>query len=251
MSEPVTELELEAYLDGALDSERCLAVEEHLARTPAAAARMMADLGARTALRLAQPALAANAALTSAAVALNQRLSEPRRPLLRLLQSRRLGLAGLAAAITAIVILPVPPVVQAAPPVYVSDAVQAFQTGLLRADMPSQIEAPHLDARDVQRFTRIRVPVLPAGWRVTDVQLFPSDEGPALQIMIRTARNQIVSIFAVRSAVRAPSIPETTKRGNTNVAYWRHGDMAYALTGVAAPAALEFAARDLADNSLT
>jgi anti-sigma factor RsiW len=244
--EAIAEWELDAYLDGELDSSRALAVEDYLAQEPEAAARVMKDMALQRTLRLAQPRLdIAPAPLLAAASKLAARLNIAR-------QRRRfawLG-AGAAAALIGGVVAFQGPDAQAHAPAYVSDAVQAYRTGLLRADMPSQIEAPRFDKRDVRRFTQIRVPVLPAGWEVTDVQLFPSEDGPALQIMIRTSAHRPVSIFAVRSAERAPAKPVTIQRGRTSVAYWRHGDMAYALTGMEAPRALDIAAADLADNRI-
>ncbi|WP_235837015.1 zf-HC2 domain-containing protein, partial [Cereibacter johrii] len=53
MHEPVTELDLVAYVDDQLDPWRRVAVERHLATDPEAAARVMADLQARDELRLA------------------------------------------------------------------------------------------------------------------------------------------------------------------------------------------------------
>ena len=212
----------------------------------------MADLSRRTALRMGQPRLGGSVHIETAAQSLNAALARRRHSFAAFgMRTRWIGAAvATAAMLTAIVFLPSGPVAQAKPPLYVADAVEAFQTGLLRADMPSQIETAKFDPRDVQRFTRIRVPQLPRGWRITDAQLFPSDEGPALQIMIRTAANKTVSIFAVRSAAKAPSIPVTVSQGDAAVAYWRTGDIAYALTGVEAPAALDVAAEDLANNQL-
>ncbi|WP_442679078.1 anti-sigma factor family protein [Sphingomonas sp. ASY06-1R] len=249
--EAVTALELDAYLDGELDESRCLAVEDYLSRNPEAAARMMADFSRRTALRLGQPHLPERIDLAAAAAQLDHGMRAPARPIAHFL-ARRKWMSGLAAAaaVAALVLVPNAPIAQAGPPTYVGDAIQAYHTSLIRADMPSQLETTRFDARDVQRFTRIRIPVLPAGWRITDVQLFPSEEGPALQLMVRIADGQTVSLFAVRSRTDAPAQPATVQKGRTTVAYWRNGDMAYALTGVDAPAALDLAAKDLADNGL-
>jgi hypothetical protein len=112
--------------------------------------------------------------------------------------------------------------------------------------MVSQLESPLLDTEEIQRRTQLRVPHLPDGWTVTDVQIFPSAVGPALQIMIRTAEKQNISIFAVRSPSAAPAIPVAIRHGEESVAYWRKGEISYALTGIEAPEALDLAAEDLA-----
>jgi hypothetical protein len=135
---------------------------------------------------------------------------------------------------------------EAQPPDYVGDAVMSYKTGLLRAAMESQVETPRFDAEEIRRSIKIRVPHLRQGWTVTDVQIFPSDLGPALQIMIRTAQHRDISIFAVRDQSAAPSIPVAIRHGEASVAYWRKGDVSYALTGVLAPEALDLAAEDLA-----
>ena len=250
--EPVADFELDAYVDGELDPARRLAVEEYAAATPSAAMQLMGDFAQRSALRLAQPRLGQRTDLLADAARLNRRLRGARHSFSTLIAGRKwMGAAGAAAALCAgALFLPSGPVAQAKPPLFVEDAVDAFRTGLLRANMPSQIETTRFDSRDVQRFTHIRVPTLPSDWKITDVQVFPSEEGPALQIMIRTPARKTVSIFAVRSGARAPLSPTTIRSGGASVAYWRHGEIAYALTGIDAPAALDLAAEDLADNGL-
>jgi anti-sigma factor RsiW len=248
MSEQITSLELEAYLDGELDAERRLAVEDYLARNPTIAARMMADMSLCTALQIAQPTPAPNLKLTDIAAQLDARLAPQRGFWSR---ARWFSLAASAVAVIgAVLVVPHKQESAAPPPTYVADAVESFETGLLRASMPSQIETPRFDAHDVRRYTRIRVPALPEGWGITDVQIFPSDEGPALQIMIRTPDNKALSMFAVRSKAAAPDRPITIQQGKTAVSYWRKADMAYALTGTDSPAMLNIAARDLADNRI-
>ena len=53
MTDPITEVDLHAFIDDQLLPERRLDVEDHLARHPEVAARVMADLRARDALKLA------------------------------------------------------------------------------------------------------------------------------------------------------------------------------------------------------
>jgi len=245
MTDDVREFELDAYMDGELCLERRLAVEEHLSRTPAAAARLMADLHVRTALRLIhQPCGPRPPAMVDAAARLGRRLqgTSVRRWLSPV---GRLSAAATALALLALVATPQPEVV-ASPPAYVSEALMAYRTGLLRESMVSFVETPDYDRHEVLRATQIRVPRLPAGWRVTDVQLFPSDQGPALQLMIRTASGHSASIFAVRAKSAAPRQPVAIRRGSRSVAYWRANDISYAMIGAEAPEVLDLAATDLA-----
>ncbi|MFJ0650948.1 hypothetical protein WLW13_19815, partial [Bordetella bronchiseptica] len=51
--EPVTEIDLNAYVDGQLDPARRIEVEDFLSRHPEEAMRVMADLRQRDALRWA------------------------------------------------------------------------------------------------------------------------------------------------------------------------------------------------------
>lgn len=253
--EPVHDVEIDAYLDGELEPERRLAVEDHLARCPHAALRMLADMRARTALRLAYAAPdEPSDALVTAANQLSSRLTgagRGRASIVRFFSPGRIGSMGaLAAAFCAFLLVGSPIGVSASAPGYVSEAVTSFRTGLLREAMVSQRESSVFDAGDVMRSTQIRVPALPDGWHVTDVQIFPSADGPALQIMARTDAGSRVSIFAVRNAAAAPARPVVVRQGEASVAYWRHGDIAYALTGMDTPEAMDVAAEDLADNRL-
>jgi anti-sigma factor RsiW len=241
----VSDAEIAAYLDGELDLPRTLAVEDHLARNPDAAARFMADRCAQTSLRLLSHDLGSTPqTLSRSAARLSRKLEAKPRGMLRLAFS---GIAaGALALVAAGAMLTLRPSVAEATPAYVGDAVMAYQTGLLRAAMISQIESPRFDAREIQRSTKIRMPKLPTGWTITDAQIFPSDDGPALQLMIRTSTNEEISIFAVHAASAAPRSPRAIRHGKASVAYWRVGEMSYALTGMDVPEALDLAAEDLA-----
>jgi anti-sigma factor RsiW len=248
--ELITEAEIQAYLDDELDLQRRLAVEEHLAGNADAAQLVMEHLRLRTALRLLAGDLdEPPAAMREAAARLSARLGEGHPRGLRHLFATRLVSGLAAAALLAVIVLPSRDVV-ASPPSYVGDAVKAYRTGLLRAAMVSQVETPRFnekDAQEVRRQTRIRLPRLPAQWTVTDAQLFPSPEGPALQIMVRTPDAQNLSIFAVRAESSAPDQPMTVRHDGASVSYWREGDMSYAITGGEAPEALDTVAENLAD----
>lgn len=244
--ETITEAEIHAYLDGELELSRRYAVEDHLAQHPADAARFMADLRLRTALRMLDDETGdAPPAMRAAAARLAARLNEP--PLRRF--RRFFGgqtLRALAAAAMLMLILIPARNVLASPSDFVGDAVDAYRTGLLRAHMASQIESPHFDAKEVQRTTHIRLPKLPPRWVVTDAQIFPSEDGPALQLMVSTPSADRMSIFAVRADTDSPEEPATVRHEGTSVAYWREGDMSYALTGTDAPEAVDSVADGIA-----
>src|SRR3546814_7436598 len=58
---------------------------------------------------------------------------------------------------------------------------------------------PRLDVAGVGWATQINVPKLPRDWRVRDVQILPSDEGLAVQVMVSNGQGEVMSLFAVRA----------------------------------------------------
>ena len=106
-----------------------------------------------------------------------------------------------------------------------------LRTALMRADMPSQPEAAHFDRQAVHRATRIEVPALPSDWRILDAQVFPSDYGPSLQMVIDTGADEPVSLFAARTSADIPETPQTEVVDGQAVGFWSHDGTAYALSG--------------------
>lgn len=247
--EPVTEHDLEAYLDEQLDMARRVEVEDHLARHPEAAARVMADLRTRDALRLALrvPDPPAPATL-AAARRLGRGLGRAR--LLR--QCRSLGAAAALVALGWLAHSEFGPLAigesEAAghAPAFAEDAVRSHHTALLRARLPSQPEAPDFDPEEILAATRISVPALPAGWRVLDAQLFPSREGPSIMLAIEAEGLGALSLFAARTRPGPASRVASAHVGADPVAFWREDGLAFALTGAAGSRQLEEVARRLA-----
>lgn len=242
-------IDIEAYIDSELDAERAVQVEDYLSRHPAAAARVMTDLRLRSALRLiARSHSQAPAALKREAVRLAQKLR--RRRLIG-----KLSAPAMLAALSALLVLTLgdPPLMgtnsAAAAPAYVDEAIMSHRTTLLRAAMTSQPETTRFDPSDLMRSTGIKVPHLPNDWRIKDVQLFPSDDGPALQLAVQNGKGQMLSIFAVRAPTSAPMNPTAISRDGESVAFWKEDDMSYALTGAATPSDIDRFADDLQDNA--
>jgi FkbM family methyltransferase len=130
---------------------------------------------------------------------------------------------------------------------FVQEALQSHDIAQVRARLrrspPSVFNMSELGS-----FAQIALPVLPAGWRVTDVQLFPSDSGPSLQMTITNGKSAPISLFAVRDDKVAPAQPAVLTRDGKTIAYWQEGDLAYALTGTTPPAEMDRMAEDIADN---
>jgi anti-sigma factor RsiW len=250
--DPITEADLQAYVDDELSPERRIAVEAHLCRHPAQATQVMADLRTRDELRLALASLPRmrRVATTDAARRVEHGLSRDRflrgmRKVAAVLlliglgwfahsQSGPLGVGEVVASVM--------------PPAYVTDAVRAHRTTLLRAGMRSQPEAPDYDPAEIRAATAIVIPNLPEDWVVADVQIFPSSFGPSVEMAIRTPDFGTVSLYAVRpgafDVVPATLVPQA----ELTAAYWQMGEVAYTLIAVGNSDQLDKAATRLAGS---
>jgi predicted O-methyltransferase YrrM len=126
---------------------------------------------------------------------------------------------------------------------FIDEAAASHRTGLLRQTMRSQVESTRLDRAEIARSTGIRLPALPADWHVRDVQLYPTEDGPAVALSLATPQGDAVSLFADRAETPAEAKPLIATRSGESIAYWEDGDLAFALTGTLTPArTLELAA---------
>jgi anti-sigma factor RsiW len=250
-AEPIVDADLDAYVDDQLDPARRVEVEAYLAIHPQDAARVMADLRSRDALRLlARGTAEPPAALVAAARRLGRAIV--RRRMLRAAPVAAVALAclGIGWAAGSGTPLSLIAASHAAPaPRFVDEAAMAHRTALMRAAMRSQPEVTHLDLAEMYAATSIRLPTLPDGWRLLDVQLFPSDDGPSLLVTLDRGNGGPVSLFAVRARTAAPVRPSVTSRGTNAVAYWQEGETAMALIGDEAEAEIDREAEGLADET--
>ena len=122
----------------------------------------------------------------------------------------------------------------------------AHRTTLVRAGMPSQPEIAALDRGEIRAATGIVLPVLPEGWRIADVQIFPSKFGPSVEMSIRTDASIPLSLFAVRPGVFDVRDPASAAYGDMTAAYWQIGEVAYALVAETGAPDLDRAAEGLA-----
>lgn len=235
MTEKPSEFDLHAYVDDQLDVGQRFAVEAHLAENPALAAHVMGELSNRTGLRL----LASDAGPVPSAILQQAEAIQERSP--RSFWRKMVPLGGGVALAAALSALFIPP----GRPDYVDMAVASHRVAMMRAHMASQMETVALDHREILKRTRIDLPSLPADWHVTDVQLFPTGGSPALLVAVKTAEGRNLSIFALRERSAAPEIPDAVREGYESVAYWRRGDMSYALTGEEDPGIMDKAAEGL------
>ena len=230
----IIDTDLDAYVDNQLDAAGRLRVETWLARNPDAAARVMADLGMRTTLKLA---------MTSDVVAARPETREAARRLSSGLANARVWNAmqkvaavGLMVSVGWIAHSSVGPSevnASAHPPAFVEHAIRAHQTALVRAGMPSQPEAQTYDPDDIRAATAIVMPELPKDWNVVDVQVFPSDFGPSVETSVKTDVGAVISLFAGRPGHFAVEPVKDLNLSNAEAAWWQVGEVAYAVVSSA------------------
>ncbi len=253
--DPVSDDDLQAYVDDELTVARRIDVEAYLSAHPAEASRVMADLRIRDELRLAladSPRSVLNAparlATADAARRLEGALSRERwMRRLRLAASVALLIGAGWLAHAQFGPLGVSRVVASdLAPAYLDDAVRAHRTSQLRADMNSQPVQASYDAAEIRAATAIVMPSLPDDWKVADVQIFPSAFGPSVEMALKTKDFGAVSLFAVRPG-SFDVVPATTvPREDLNAAYWQVGEVAYALVAQGTTRELDRAAAALA-----
>ncbi|MER9405615.1 anti-sigma factor [Mesorhizobium caraganae] len=250
LRDPVTDTDLDAYVDDQLDVARRIEVEAFLSARPEAAARVMSDLRTRDELRLA---LAASTGMARPAT------TEVARRLDRGLASRRVfAVLQRAAAVTVFVgvgwlanglfgpLLVTKVVASPTPPAYVEEAIRAHRTTLMREAMPSQLEAPNYNADEIRAATAIVMPSLPKDWKIRDVQIYPSRFGPSVEVALETKDMGLVSLFAIRPGTFDVVKPAIAPSGDISSAYFQIGEVAYAVVARSDVHDLDRAAETLA-----
>lgn len=244
--EPVTSAELDDYVDRQLPRHRQFEVEHHLAQHPDQAAQVMAALSTRAALRLLHEPPQGEAADTQLIAAerlragLARRIAWPRG-----LRAAAVVVLAVAAGGLGAVLATSPGQERTEQPTIVAEAARAHQTALLRASMRSQPEATVYDPAEIRSATRIVLPPLPPAWRVADVQVFPSEKGPTVELSLSTREFGDASLFAARTTRFAVSEPTLVEGPDGPLVYWQIGQAAYALTGEGSGPDLIAAARGL------
>ena len=242
-------LELAAYVDDQLDAARRIAVETWLSRQPELAAQVMTDLRLRDELRLA---------LAGSEVSPKPQTGDLARRLDGRLQRgqvfRRLRpLAAASFLLSAGWVAhsqwgTLPAHASSTVPEYVTAAVEAHHITTLRAGMHSQPRVTDYDPAELLAETAIRMPALPAGWSVVDVQVYPSHFGPSVELAVEAGDLGPVSLFAARPGQFTVERPATRHVEDTTTAYWQFGDIAYALVAAAPPGEVSRAAGSLFDS---
>jgi anti-sigma factor RsiW len=245
MTDPITEADLLGYVDDQTDVARRIEIEEFLARNPEAAARVMADLKTRDALRLsfAEPIARPSDAMLDAGRRLERALAW-RDVGLRLRRAAAvIGLVGIGWFAHAQVGLGITGSEAAPnPPAFVEDAMHSHETAQLRARMASQHAVADYDPTEILALTGIRLPALPPEWRVLDAQVFPSRDGHSVEMAIEAGDLGRVSLFVAHVPGFDVIAPTIARFESANTVFWQTGPLAYAVTGAGSEKALERAA---------
>jgi anti-sigma factor RsiW len=238
----ITEVDLTAYVDEQLDPARRADVERYLADHQEAAALVMQDLSIRADLRLAlnMPGEVPAAQTLAYARRLQSRFQTVRalKQLTRIAAILLLLVTGWLARGEVGRIMPADKDQAFLPSVLIVDAVRAHNTALMRANMHSMPVSANIDRKEITAATHIVIPDLPDDWQLLDTEVFPSDEGPSVELTIKTEKLGTISLFAVQSNTPADTAPKVVHEGATGVAYWQEGALAYALVGQAPKSAL-------------
>lgn len=219
--------ELSAYVDNELPPDRRVAVEAWLARHPFEAANVMADLrlGGELRLAMAPVALPADASMSG-----RHRM-------------RRLAPYGLVASVALAVGVMLGPlglhesIAAQRPPAFVEGALSARDASELRLAMISAPESLHFDRAEIRAMTGIIIPEPPSEWTLRDVQIFPSPEGPGVEMVYDTPLHGRMSMFIVHA-------PEDTPAGGSlqtaalAVVWFSRNGVVYVLSGTGAAARL-------------
>src|SRR5215211_6139017 len=244
MNDPITETDLLGYVDDQIDVARRIEVEDYLAKHPAAAARVMADLRTRDALRLS---------FATPLPRPSEKALETAGRLERALARRRIGLRlRRLAAVVALVgfgwlahgqvgLGITDSEASPQPPAFVEDARHAHATAIVRARMVSVPEMPDYDPAEVFAETGIRIPELPQDWRIVDAQVFPTREGHSIEMTIEADDLGRVSLFAAQVPSFNVIEPTTVRFDRVRAVYWQTGPLAYALIGSGSERAIESA----------
>lgn len=228
----VSELDLHAYVDDQLDDWQRLRVETYLSAHPEAAAQVMQDIGLRRELRLALvPSAPPPPRARMAASRLSRALRQDARmrrlvrivPVASLVVVGWLAHAGLGplSVTPGVAAMPIPPVVQA--------ALSAREASLMRLPMRSQPQSHDLDPAEMRAATGILLPRFDPDWRLRDAQIFPSPQGPGIELVFDSGDLGHLTHFAVRTGQFAVTLPHAERRGHDTVAWFQIGETAHVL----------------------
>ena len=234
MTAPIGDANLQAYLDGQLDTGGRIEVERWLQDDPEAAAEVMAALGQRDEVRLflADDNWPAAPATIGLARELQRRLG---RRSIRLRIRRGLAAAALIGAgwwAHAELGLFVDQVAAAHPaPAFAEEAAAAWDAMRLKLTNGHPPEAGTMSLPARLTGQQVPLPMLGGGLRALGSELVPWNGGAALVVLYRSGADQVVSLFAAEAGSFAVAAPEAATLHGLTTVFWQVGPIAYALNG--------------------
>jgi anti-sigma factor RsiW len=241
----ITENDLHAYVDGALERQRRVEVEAYLARYPEDAERVRAYQAQNEALRgqfkavLAEPLPASLLAL--AAQPLKAQVERGKPSTLKFLLAQRLAAGLLVATVSGVAgwlahgqyqsaqrlagAVPLPRQAAVAHAVYSPDVRR-----------PVEVTADQEEALVKWLSKRLGTPVSPPqlgvlGYELVGGRLLPGNTGPVAQFMYQDASGQRMTLYVTtENAEKEETGFRFAREGQVNVFYWVDGKFGYALS---------------------
>jgi anti-sigma factor RsiW len=227
---PVTEAELQAYVDGALPPSRVVDIDEYLAQNEAAAQRVASYRSQNSRLHDAYDDLLVEA------LPERLRMSPEKR--------RRAWFPYAAAALlmltsgtagwhlhervtgTRIQATQIARVAAMAHAVYSPEVRHPVEVGADQEEHLVRWLSKRLGAS-------LKIPHLaPQGYALVGGRLLPGERGPAAQFMYQDAKGQRLTLYVrVSNDVRAPTAFRFAQENGVGVFYWLDGRLGYALSG--------------------
>jgi hypothetical protein len=219
-AERIGEAELNAYVDGQLDTAGRVEVEDHLARNPEIAARVMADLGMRDALRLAFPLEPADAPDRTIAAA------------------RRLENAlGFRRALV--------PLRRLAAGIVIFALGWAASLGWNEISRPADQTALLARAAKLAEAVDVRLPRVPVGWTLVDAAMTRTQNCPGVKLSFDTPEFGPLSLVATDTRDVAIEFPTVRTKRHSSTVHWQMVSDRYDMTANLARRPAELAALEL------
>ncbi len=234
---PVTEMELQAWVDGKLDQARQGDISSYLKTHPQEGERLRAYRQQNIALRaLYGPVLDEAIPRT---MLRTRNLSRWLWPMRRYAASMALMLSSAALGWVAHAYLAEQPLIGSAPgPALAARALQAHAVYLPEVRHPVEVGADETGHLTAWLSKRMATPLQPPrlaqqGFDLVGGRILPGDNGPATQIMYADAAGQRLTVYisAVKGERRDTAF-RFAQDGQVGVYYWIDGQWGYAVSGV-------------------
>jgi anti-sigma factor RsiW len=228
---PVTENDLQAYVDGALPAQRMAEVAEYLSQHEEAARRVAEYRRLNVRLHDGYDALLSEAVPGRLQPRPNR---APARPWYRYATAAVLMLASGTAGwhLHGLTVGSATPGTQIARVAAVAHAVYSPEVRH-PVEVGADQEAHLVRWLSKRLGANLKIPHLAAqGYSLVGGRLLPGDRGPAAQFMYQDARGQRLTLYVrVSSDARAPTAFRFAQENGVGVFYWLDGRLGYALSG--------------------